>query len=459
MTGSARRARLLLALALLVGSIGSVAPARAALPDIKHVFVVVLENKDYEDTFGPQSKAPYLAKDIVSQGKLLTQYHGIGHLSLDNYIAMVSGQAPNPITQSDCQIFQELFPGTIGADGQASGLGCVYPAPVKTVADQLTAKGLDWGGYMEDMGNSTTEAKTCRHPALNGRDGTQSAKAGDQYAARHNPFVYFHSIIDSPDCASKDVPLDRLTAVLRSDQVPNLVFVTPNLCHDAHDEPCVDGQPGGLTSANEFLAQWIPQIQRSRAFRDGGLLIVTFDESESGAEGCCVQDAPNTPNAGGETPGSGGGRIGAVLLSPYIKAGTQNDTPSNHYSLLRTIEDLFALPPLGLAAKATPWGDEVFDGPRCFNHPLPAAPGADLAPGTLIADVTRRGSVVEMRMAHASDLWVRAYPSRGRSVRVLKGRSPACTTHRVRLPRGTRSAVVTATVRGKRERRVLRVAG
>ena len=81
--------------------------------------------------------------------------------------------------------------GTV-APQQAVGNGCVYPAGVKTVADQLEAKGLTWRGYMEDMGTP------CRHPAANAADDTQKAKVGDQYAARHNPFVYFHSITDSP---------------------------------------------------------------------------------------------------------------------------------------------------------------------------------------------------------------------------------------------------------------------
>src|SRR3954452_19036058 len=183
--------------------------AGAAPPPIKHVFVVVLENKDYDASFGPQAQSPQLGTVLPSQGVLLTQYYGIAHNSLPNYIAMVSGQGPNPVTQSDCQIYQEFLPGTIGSDGQAMGAGCVYPSTVKTVADQLTGAGLTWGGYMEDMGNTTTDDTTCRHPALNSPDSTQHATATDQYAARHNPFVYFHSIIDGPDCHARDVPLDN----------------------------------------------------------------------------------------------------------------------------------------------------------------------------------------------------------------------------------------------------------
>src|SRR6185503_14932595 len=133
--------------------------AAAAPPPIKHVFVIVLENKGFDTTFGPNSQAPYLAQTLPSQGELLTQYYATGHASLDNYISMVSGQAPAIFTQADCPFYTNLFPGIIGSNGQAIGQGCVYPATVKTVADQLAAKGLSWRGYMQDM------ASNCQHPA------------------------------------------------------------------------------------------------------------------------------------------------------------------------------------------------------------------------------------------------------------------------------------------------------
>jgi hypothetical protein len=337
------------------------AQATAALPPIKHVWIVVLENEDYNTTFGPNSKAPYLAKTLTSQGQLLTHYYGIGHFSLDNYIAMVSGQPPNPHTQADCMIYTD-FAGAVGPDGIAVGQGCVYPTAVKTIGDQLEAKGLTWKGYMEDMGTG------CRHPALNQHDDTQTARANDQYAARHNPFVYFHSIIDRPICATNDVDLSKLQGDLASSAgTPSYSFITPDLCSDGHDAPCADKRPGGLVSANDFLKTWIPRITSSPAYADGGLVIVNFDESGSGAEDCCGEPTgPNTPNNGGLTQGNGGGRTGAVLLSPYIKAGSVNDTPYNHYSLLRSTEDMFGLAHLGYAANTglKPFEEDVFNNPK-----------------------------------------------------------------------------------------------
>jgi hypothetical protein len=348
-----------LVLAVLAGLLFSTAgSASAALPQIKHVWIIVLENENYDTTFGPTSKAPYLAKTLTSQGQLLTHYYGIGHFSLDNYIAMVSGQPPNPQTQADCMFYND-FAGTVGSDGIAVGQGCVYPAEVKTIGDQLEAKNLSWRQYAEDMGTP------CRHPALNQQDNTQTARKNDQYAARHNPFVYFHSIIDRPICNTNVLDLSALQGDLASaSSTPSYSFITPDLCNDGHDASCADGGPGGLPAADAFLKTWVPRITGSPAFADGGLLIVTFDEAGNDASSCCGEPTgPNSPNNGGTSQGSGGGRVGAVLLSPYVKPGSVNDTPYNHYSLLRSTEDMFGLPHLAYAAQAglKPFEDDVFN--------------------------------------------------------------------------------------------------
>ena len=337
------------------GSSATVAAGTSAavLPPVGHVFVINLENEGYDTTFGAGSPAPYLSRTLRAQGLLMTQYYGVAHNSLPNYIAQISGQGPNPQTQGDCQIFTDLVQLTTVAPGQAVGQGCVYPANVTTLADQLVAAGLRWKGYMEDMGNTPGQSATCRHPALGTIDPTQRASATDQYAARHNPFVYFHSIIDSPTCAENDVPLTDLEHDLASSATTaNLTYITPNLCHDGHDSPCANGEPGGLESADAFLQTWVPKILASPAYRTDGLLIVTFDESDSpaaDASACCGESAgPNTPLPG--ITGLGGGQVGAVLVSRWIKPGSFNTTPYNHYALLGSIEDLFGLQHLGYAA-------------------------------------------------------------------------------------------------------------
>jgi phosphatidylinositol-3-phosphatase len=356
----------LLATTAPAGAVG-----RSGPPPIKHVFVIVLENESADVTFGPGSPAPYLSTSLPRAGVFIPNYYGITHESLGNYIGMVSGQGANPQTQADCQIFSDFVGGAIGPDGQALGDGCVYPSTVKTVADQLTAARLTWKGYMEDMGNDgERESGLCGHPPLNGRDNTQTAAPDDQYAARHNPFVYFHSIIDdNVSCEEHDVPLDRLPDDLaRPSTTANLTFITPNLCNDGHDTNCANGDPGGLVSADGFLREWVPRIVRSAAYKRDGLLLVTFDEAgtdgATGDAGACCNEAqfPNTPNNGGPVPGMGGGRVGAVALSPYIRQGTVSDHPYNHFSFLRSVETLFGLPYLGYANTPDPgaFGKDVY---------------------------------------------------------------------------------------------------
>src|ERR1041385_853436 len=126
----------------------------AAPTSIGHVFVIVLENEDFASTFpASDPPSPELAINLTAQGRFLPQYYGIGHASLDNYIAMVSGQAPNPVTQADCAYYAEFLGSAGGPDGQAIGHGCVYPAAVLTIGDQLTAANHTWRAYAEDMAN------------------------------------------------------------------------------------------------------------------------------------------------------------------------------------------------------------------------------------------------------------------------------------------------------------------
>jgi hypothetical protein len=176
--------------------------AQAALPPIHHVYIIVLENESASTTFAPNSPAPYLSKTLTAQGAYLPQYHGIGHVSLDNYIAMIGGQAPNTQTQTDCQFCSDFVgPATVSLGpnwfSQVAGTGCVYPTSVPTLVTQLNAAGLAWRDYNDGMGaDPLRESSVCGHPHLGQRDNTQGATAADQYATRHDPFVYFHSIID-----------------------------------------------------------------------------------------------------------------------------------------------------------------------------------------------------------------------------------------------------------------------
>jgi hypothetical protein len=264
----------------------------------------------------------------------------------------------------------------------------------------LKAAGFTWKGYEGDMGNDPSrEAATCGYPALNTTDLTNTQEApsaavplGDQYATRHDPFMYFHLIIDLPDCAQNVVNLNNLTTDLKSiSTTANFNRITPNTCDDGQDAPCVNGLPGGLTSADEFLKKWVPIITASPAFQQDGLLIINFDGSSyatasapsatqedlifAGTTCCSQQAGPNLgvfPQTSSLThkgvtinltkQSFGGDQTGAVMISKFIKPGTVSTVPYNHYSMLKSIEDMFGLDHLGYAAQAglTGFGDDIF---------------------------------------------------------------------------------------------------
>lgn len=333
-----------------VGSVASAPAARgisAYVPKIRHVFVINIENKGYDETWGEASAAPYLAGTLRKKGVLLNYYYGTAHNSLGNYIAQISGQGPNPDIQADCQIFSTFQQTGTAAPGQAMGGGCVFPKGVRSLPKQMSGHHLRWKGYLDDM------RRNCQHPQLNAVDDTQQATAEDNYATRHNPFVYFSSIIAHPAyCKKHVVKLTDLEHDLsKVKRTPNLVYITPDLCNDGHDAPCADGRPGGLASVDKWMKTWVPRILKSPAFKRNGLLVITADESESpqsDATACCGEGpSTNSPQPG--IFGPGGGRIGALVISRYAKPNTWSTTPYNHYSLLGSIEEIFRLTKLGYA--------------------------------------------------------------------------------------------------------------
>jgi phosphatidylinositol-3-phosphatase len=405
-----RRTLVLLAVAATLAA--AVAPSAGALPRIKHFFVITMENKTYEKTFGPQPEAPYLAKTLPKKGAFLQRYYGIGHLSLDNYIAMVSGQPPNPQTQADCMVFNNFMSGGLAPDGVLIGSGCVYPSgSAQTVANQLEGAGYSWRAYAEDMAaKAPAEPASCRHPAINSQDNTQSAEEGDQYATRHVPFLYFHSIIDNPTCQRNTVDLALLPKDLKQvATTPNYSFIVPDLCADGHDAHCADGKsPGGFAAIDKFLKEWVPRITRSPAYQDRGLLLITFDEAgatlgEEDQSACCnEQPGPNSPNPGGIFQGPGGGRVGGVVLSPCTRPGTVTTVPYNHYSQLRWVEDNFALPHLGYAGQPglKPFGSDILNRPLCgLKVNLSASPKAARAGDQMTFRFTARSPIRTCRRA------------------------------------------------------------
>jgi hypothetical protein len=233
-------------------------------------------------------------------GALLENYYAIGHASAGNYIAQVSGQAPDLGTQADCPVWIP-FPGQVvtGPYHQILGEGCVYPAAVPTLGNQLSGAGRSWAAHLQDMGIdagrdntvSTARGPACGHPATWSADRTRHAERGDQYAARHDGFAFFRSVTADPAFCAAHILLFRPLPgdLARTSATPAFSLLAPNLCNDGHDAPCADGAPGGLAQANRFLAHWVPVIIAAPAYRDGGLIVITFDEG-SGTAACCGEN-------------------------------------------------------------------------------------------------------------------------------------------------------------------------
>jgi hypothetical protein len=186
---------------------------------VRYVFVIVLENESAAVTFAPSSPAPFWRRRFAPRAR-----------------------------------------------------SC--PTATASVTSQLTGVGDTWRSYDEDIGaDPSRESATCGHPAIGSPDNTEVATPTDMYASRHDPFVYFHSIIDNAAlCDSHVVNLDALPTDLSSvSTTRNYTFITPDLCNDGHNAPCADGEPGGLAQANTFLKTWVPKITASPAFWEDGL--------------------------------------------------------------------------------------------------------------------------------------------------------------------------------------------
>jgi phosphatidylinositol-3-phosphatase len=316
---------------------------------IRHVFLIVLAGHGFDATFGGGSPANYLHTTLRPKGTLLTGYSSLGRAGLADELAIVGGQPPNADTRSDCPVYREIAPtSTPSRTGEIDADGCVYPNTITTLADQLSASRRDWKAYVEDLDRGPAPAPgvapktTCRHPASNAPDDTLRARAGDGYATRHNPFVYYHSLLDLGDCDANDGSLTALEGDLKSARsTASLSYIAPNLCNDGTESPCVDGSPGGLAAADAFLATWVPKILASPAYRADGLLIVTFAGDVTPPVDPASPPAADAPV-----------KNGALLVSKYAQAGGAAGTAYDPYALLRSLEDLFALRPLARAATA-----------------------------------------------------------------------------------------------------------
>ncbi|MGN6373433.1 MAG: alkaline phosphatase family protein [Solirubrobacteraceae bacterium] len=281
------------------------------LPPIKHVWLIALSQLSFSAMLAHPAAAPYLAHSLLPKGTLLSGYRLVAASGLANGIALVSGQAPNPATEQECPAYSDVQPTTVSA-GLAQGTGCVYPAAVQTLPDELATAGLSWRAYVQGMG-------------------------GACMASARNPFAYFHSLLVGGVCAADDVDLGQLGAALAGagtagagaagTGVPAFSWIAPS---------------GSGAESDAFLKEVVPEILASGAYREGGLIAIVPDSppTSGSAGGPAPSSGPAAPEASGRT-------VGALLISPFVREGARVSERFDDFSLLKSLERLFGVLPLG----------------------------------------------------------------------------------------------------------------
>jgi acid phosphatase len=264
---------------------------RRLVPQFEHIVIIVFENKEYGSVIGSRH-SPYF-NVLALSNTLLSAHYATTHPSLPNYLSIIGGDTFG-ITE-DCE-------------------DCFIDAP--SLPDLIEASGRTWKTYQEDM----------PEPCFTG--------STTVYVQKHNPFIYFNPIrLDADRCKRSIVPFTRLDEDILAGDLPDFLFITPNLCYSAHS--C------SIEMADAWLDTLLDRLVP--ALGAGGkpyLIVVTWDEGQNDLSCCGLPDPA-------------GGRIPTILISPQAKPGFVDPTPYSHYSLLKTIAEAWGLPYLGHAADAT----------------------------------------------------------------------------------------------------------
>jgi hypothetical protein len=322
---------------------------REAIPQLDHVFLIVMENHSASEILGNTARAPFI-NQYAQTANQATQYFAVGHPSLPNYLHIVGGSNfgvagdPNPKWHDD-----PASPGTV-VPLAGSGIDLATPAALTgatggqdipaapyialTIADQLHAVGKTWKSYQESLPPSGADR-------VDSSDGIFSNLSTDisqadlvrLYAVKHNPFAYFDSVQknDEPGNSLANMAgfdgLHGLYADLRSGHVPNFSLIAPNQCHDMHGV----GNGGNLCANDATVIEMgdatvkalINAIKSSPAWKEGkNALVLTWDEN----------DFSNSPNV-----------VVMIVDTNYGPHGMQSARPYNHHSLLKTLEAGFGL--------------------------------------------------------------------------------------------------------------------
>ena len=326
---------------------------------MRHVFVIMMENTSYSDLLNPSNTNTTFIQSLASTYGLATNYYGVTHTSLPNYVAVSSGSTWGSNADDEAQADQGYFNHL-------------------SLFDQLSQSGVSWRGYMESMPSAgyTGNYGACSNPAPD-PDCTSSSTGTALYVRKHNPFMQYPDIFNNPAVADNVVPLTQLTRDLNTGRVADFNWITPNICNDMHGGAPSCPYPNSPTDANQaalyqdgnnFLNTWVTAIMSSRAWTDNSAIFITWDEGGYGDDapygpldnsGCCDSPVlPATPanpttGGGGDLAGGtlyGGGHVPMIVIARDAAGGLTDSAPLNHYSLLQTIEQNWNLPFLGNAS-------------------------------------------------------------------------------------------------------------
>jgi hypothetical protein len=326
-----------LAAALVLPAAAAAPGALEGVPRYDHIFVIVEENKDYSQIMSPAS-APNIAGLAARYGDA-AQFFGETHPSEANYVALLGGDTLG-IHDDDAFYCKPGSTEPYCGGAAKPGYGD-HTAHTPHLGDQLVAAGLSWKGYYENLPEPGSLAIVAGDPKA-----TNTMRTASLYAAKHTGFTNFESTQKDPRRAERLVDFGQFDRDLTADALPNFALIVPNQCNEMHglgvpDAPadCMSGNTAGLIRRGDaYTGELVRRLQATRAWKGRGnvAIVITFDEGAGGTrEGCCA--AP----PGGVSVG--GGHIPTIVITNHGPHGLQDQTPYNHYSLLRTFEDAFGI--------------------------------------------------------------------------------------------------------------------
>jgi len=296
-----------------------------AVPRYAHIFVIIAENKAYEQIIGSPN-APNLNQFAKTYG-LATQFYGEVHPSEANYVAMLGGNTFG-IHDDDAFYCNAGKVDPFCHDAQTSGYAN-HTISQPSLMTQLEQRNLSWKGYFEDLPEPGSKA-------IVAPNGIRAL-----YAAKHNGFMSFKSVQDDPNRAQKIVGFSRLASDLKSGNVPNYSHIVLNQCHEMHGLAECPNPQSLIRTGDAQIAQVVNQIMQSSIWTKPGnsAIVITWDENNGSTHeqtGCCGYEPQSAANFGG-------GHIATIVITNHGHHGIVDSTPYNHYSLLRTTEDAFGI--------------------------------------------------------------------------------------------------------------------